>query len=105
MKAPMGEAKASEVLDEMRGAYAAFGIRLAQPATYGTYYGLHCDRCGEFVGSTGDRLLPGMIHELLDQQFDLYAAGLIGCHCGRQAECARALDPARFEAAWRMLGG
>lgn len=99
------EAKVSDVLDEMRRAYAAFGIRLAQPATYGTYYGLHCDRCGEFVGSTGDRLLPGMITDLLDRQFDLYAAGLIGCRCGRQAECARALDPARFEAATRAFSG
>lgn len=95
----------SDVLDEMRGAYAAFGIRLAQPATYGTYYGLFCDRCGNFVGSTGDRLLPGMINDLLDRQFDLYAASLIGCRCGRQAECARALDPVRFEAARRTFGG
>jgi len=95
----------SDILDEMRSAYAAFGISLAQPATYGTYYGLFCDRCGEFVGCTGDRLLPGMIGELLDRQFDLYAAGLIGCRCGRQAECARALDAARFEAARRAFGG
>lgn len=95
----------SDVLDEMRVAYAAFGIQLAQPATYGTYYGLFCDRCGKFVGSTGDRLLPGMIHDLLDRQFDLYAAGVIGCRCGRQAECAQALDPERFEAARRMFGG
>ena len=33
--------------------------------------------------------------------FDLYAAGLLGCACGHQAERARVLDPARAETARR----
>jgi len=53
------------------------------------------------VGNVGDRLLPGMIEALLDQSFDLYAAGLLGCACGHQA--ARALDPTRAAAARARL--
>ncbi len=86
-------------MDEIRAAYAALGIEVAAPVAYGTYYRLRCARCGTVVGTVGDKLLPGMIHALLEQQFDLYAAGLLGCACGHQAERARALDPARAEAA------
>jgi hypothetical protein len=45
-----------------------------------------------------------MIAELIDAQFELYAAGLMGCECGRQAERARALDPERAAAARAALG-
>jgi len=56
------------------------------------------------VGNVGDKLLPGMSKELVqEQQFDLYAAGLLGCACGYQAERARALNPARAEAARNRL--
>jgi hypothetical protein len=94
----------SGIVDEIREAYQAFGIQLDQPVTYGTYYRLLCSRCGKVVGNVGDKLLPGMIKTLLEeQQFDLYAAGLLGCACGHQAERARALDPARAEAARKRL--
>ena len=93
----------SDVVDEIRGAYARFGIRVEAPATYGTYYRLRCARCGTMVGNVGDRLLPGMIQALLEEQFDLYAAGLLGCACGHQAERARALDAPRAEAARQQL--
>jgi hypothetical protein len=36
-----------------------------------------------------------MVHELVQGNFDLYAAGLMGCACGCQAERANAIDPAR----------
>lgn len=93
----------SDVVDEIRTAYAALGIELDAPVAYGTYYRLRCSRCRSMVGNVGDRLLPGMIHTLLEAQFDLYAAGLLGCACGHQAERARALDPARAEAAEKRL--
>ena len=85
----------SELLDEIRAAYRRIGIALDQPAAYGTYYRLLCGGCGRMLGNVGDRLLPGMAAELVDRQFDLYAAGLLGCPCGHQREQARALDPAR----------
>ena len=69
------------VLDEIRDAYAAVGIALDQPITYGTYYRLRCARCGRMVGNVGDRLLPGMAAELVRGQADLYASGLLGCTC------------------------
>lgn len=93
----------SDVVEEIRAAYARVGIAVEAPATYGTYYRLRCARCGAMVGSVGDRLLPGMIQALLEEQFDLYAAGLLGCACGHQAERARALDPARAEVAVKQL--
>jgi hypothetical protein len=40
---------------------------------------------------------------VVDAQFDLYAAGLLGCATGHQAERAQALDPARAEDARRRL--
>ncbi|MBI4590583.1 MAG: hypothetical protein HY725_17275 [Candidatus Rokubacteria bacterium] len=89
----------SEIVEEIRTAYAPIGIALDAPVTYGTYYRLRCARCGTMVGNVGDKLLPGMIQTLLEEQFDLYAAGLLGCACGHQAERARALNPARAEAA------
>lgn len=89
----------SEIVDEIRAAYLPYGIELEAPATYGTYYRLRCARCGSMVGSVGDKLLPGMIRTILEEQFDLYAAGLLGCACGHQAERAGALDPARAESA------
>ena len=89
----------SDIMDEIRTAYARFGIEVEAPTTYGTYYRLCCARCKTMEGNVGDKLLPGMIHTLLEEQFDLYAAGLLGCACGHQAERARALDPARAVAA------
>ncbi|HEV8307022.1 MAG TPA: hypothetical protein VGW35_05095 [Methylomirabilota bacterium] len=94
----------SDLVDEIRAAYARFGIELETPVTYGTYYRLRCARCGVMVGNVGDKLLPGMIGALLEENFDLYAAGLLGCACGHQAERARALDPARADAARQRLG-
>ena len=94
----------STILDEIREAYQAIGIQLEQPVTYGTYYRLLCAGCGKMVGNVGDKLLPGMIKTLLEeQQFDLYAAGLLGCSCGHQAERARILDPTRADAARKRL--
>jgi hypothetical protein len=95
----------SDIVDEIRTAYATVGITLDRPATYGTYYRLLCAGCGAMVGNVGDKLLPGMAAELVQRQFDLYAAGLMGCACGHQSERARALDPARWEAARRRHGG
>jgi len=40
-----------------------------------------------------------MAAALVGQQFDLYAAGLVGCACGHQQERTRALDAGRWEAA------
>jgi hypothetical protein len=94
----------SGIVDEIRTAYGAFGIEVEAPTTYGTYYRLRCGRCGTMVGNVGDKLLPGMIKTTLEeQQFDLYAAGLLGCACGHQAERAQALDPARADAARKRL--
>ena len=89
----------SDIVEEIRSAYVAVGIRLDHPATYGTYYRLLCAGCGRMVGNVGDKLLPGMATALVDQQFDLYAAGLVGCACGHQQERTRALDAGRWEAA------
>lgn len=86
----------SEIVEEIRGAYAAVGIRLDQPTAYGTYYRLLCAGCDRMVGNVGDRLLPGMARELVDANFDLYAAGLLGCGCGHQKETTRRLDPERW---------
>lgn len=94
----------SEIVAEIRVAYARVGVDLAAPATYGTYYRLCCAACGATLGCVGDRLLPGMIGTLLDEGFDLYAAGLLGCRCGHQAARARALDPGRADAARARLG-
>lgn len=91
----------SDIVEEIRGAYARVGVTLDRPATYGTYYRLLCAGCGKMVGNVGDKLLPGMAATLVEQQFDLYAAGLMGCACGHQAERARALDPERAQAARR----
>ncbi|HET9489971.1 MAG TPA: hypothetical protein VFR64_09495 [Methylomirabilota bacterium] len=86
----------NEIVEEIRRAYAAVGITLDQPATYGTYYRLLCAGCGRMTGNVGDRLLPGQAGELVDAQFDLYAAGLLGCPCGHQREATRRLDPERW---------
>ncbi|MGH7319564.1 MAG: hypothetical protein ACRELA_08060 [Candidatus Rokuibacteriota bacterium] len=94
----------SDIVAEIRQAYAPFGVELDTPVTYGTYYRLRCASCKAMVGNVGDRLLPGMIQGLVDGQFELYAAGLLGCACGHQAERARALDPARAAAARQRLG-
>jgi hypothetical protein len=92
------------IVDEIRRAYASVGIRLDQPVTYGTYYRLCCAGCGRMVGNVGDRLLPDMAGAIVDQQFDLYATGLLGCGCGHQRERTRALDPARWQAAQQRYG-
>lgn len=94
----------ADVVDEIRRAYAAVGIRLDQPAAYGTYYRLRCAACGRILGNVGDRLLPDMAAALVDQQFDLYATGLLGCGCGHQREATRALAPARWATAQAGAG-
>lgn len=88
----------SDIVDEIRQAYARVGITLDQPATYGTYYRLLCAGCGRMVGNVGDKLLPGMAYTLVDEQFDLYATGLLGCACGHQREQTRSLDAERWRA-------
>jgi hypothetical protein len=74
----------SDIVEEIREAYARVGIELGQPAAYGTYYRLLCAGCGRMVGNVGDRLLPGMAAELVERQRDLYADGSMGCTCGHQ---------------------
>jgi hypothetical protein len=76
-------------LEEVREAYAALGIEIADDATYGVYSRLRCQRCHETLGIIGDRLLPGLIPRLLEQTRELYAKGLLGCPCGLQAERAK----------------
>jgi hypothetical protein len=89
----------NSILDEIRAAYEPLGVAVEGVATYGTYYRLRCARCGAALGCVGDRLLVGMARELVDDEMDLYAAGLAGCACGFQAERARAIDPTRAAAA------
>ena len=72
------------IVEEIREAYAAVGITLDQPAAFGTYYRLLCAGCGRMVGQVGDKLLPGMAAEIVSEQRDLYASGLLGCSCGHQ---------------------
>lgn len=84
---------------------AGSDITLDHPATYGTYYRLLCAGCGEMVGNVGDKLLSGMAAAVVDQQFDLYASGLLGCPCGHQQERTRALDPGRWQAARQRYAG
>jgi hypothetical protein len=91
----------TDIVTEIRDAYATVGIDLDRPATYGTYYRLLCHGCGAMVGNVGDRLLPGMARDLVSSQFDMYATGLLGCACGHQREAARALDAERWTAAQR----
>ena len=93
------------ILGEIRAAYDAVGITLDQPAAYGTYYRLLCTGCGRMVGNVGDKLLPGMAAELVAEQFDLYATGLLGCACGHQRERTRSQDPERWQAAQAHLPG
>ena len=95
----------SDIVEEIRTAYARVGIRLDRPATYGTYYRLLCAGCGKMVGNVGDRLLPDMAAALVEQQFDLYATGGLGCPCGHQREVTRGLDGTRWDAAQRGHGG
>jgi hypothetical protein len=95
----------TDIVDEIRRAYATVGIALDRPAAYGTYYRLACAGCGRMVGNVGDRLLPEMAAALVAQQFDLYAAGLLGCPCGHQRGVTRGLDAPRWEAAQRRYGG
>jgi len=89
----------SPILNEIREAYGRMGIEVEGIATYGTYYRLLCGRCSASLGSVGDRLLPGMAGQIVDDQFELYARGLLGCKCGYQVERARSIDPQRAEAA------
>jgi hypothetical protein len=86
----------SGIVEEIRQAYRTVGITLDQPAAYGTYYRLLCAACGRMVGNVGDRLLPGMARELVESQFELYAAGLMGCACGHQRQVTRSLDAERW---------
>jgi hypothetical protein len=78
----------SVIVEEIREAYAAVGITLDQPATFGTYYRLLCTGCGRMVGNVGDKLLPGMAAAIVNEQRDMYASGLLGCPCGHQREHA-----------------
>ncbi|MBI1845947.1 MAG: hypothetical protein HY294_03715 [Candidatus Rokubacteria bacterium] len=94
----------SAIVEEIRQAYATVGVVLDQRATYGTYYRLLCGGCGRMVGNVGDRLLPGMAQALVDGQFDLYAAGLLGCPCGHQQKRTQALDATRWRAGRERLG-
>ena len=91
----------SQILDEIRMGYGRMGIVVEGIATYGTYYRLRCGRCGSNLGSVGDKLLPGIVGQIVDGQFELYASGLLGCKCGYQVQCARSLDPQRALAAAR----
>ena len=93
----------STIVEEITEAYRSAGVKIENLIAYGTYYRLVCDGCGTMLGNVGDKLLPGMIKELVDQQFDLYAAGLVGCSCGHQAKIAQARDPKRAEAARKRL--
>jgi hypothetical protein len=77
------------IVEEIRNAYAAVGITLDQPATFGTYYRLLCAGCGRMLGNVGDKLLPGMAAAIVDDQRDLYASGLLGCSCGHQRDRVR----------------
>jgi hypothetical protein len=95
----------SAIVEEIRDAYATVGIRLAEPAAYGTYYRLLCAQCGRTVGNVGDRLLPGLARELVESQFDLYATGLLGCPCGHQRDVTRATDAVRWQAAQERAAG
>jgi hypothetical protein len=101
----MAVADVSGVLREIREAYDAVGITLDQAAAYGTYYRLLCSGCGRMVGNVGDKLLAGMATELVAEQFDLYATGLLGCDCGHQRERTRARHPERWQAAQAWLSG
>ena len=76
----------SEILEEIRRAWATIGVRLDHPAAHGTYYRLLCAGCGKMIGNVGDRLLPGMAEDLVAQSRPLYAAGLLGCECGHQRD-------------------
>lgn len=91
------------IIDEIRAAYEPIGVVVEGAATYGTYYRLRCASCGAALGCVGDRLLPGMARELVDGEFDVYAAGLVGCACGHQAQRARVLNPQRAEAALKRF--
>jgi hypothetical protein len=93
------------ILEEIRAAYDSVGITVDQPATYGTYYRLLCAGCRHMVGHVGDKLLPDMAAQLVSDQFDLYATGLLGCACGHQKDRARQLDAKRFAAAQRRYDG
>jgi hypothetical protein len=94
----------SQILDEIHNAYGPLGIKVEGIATYGTYYRLRCGRCGAPLGTVGDKLLPGIAAQIVDDQFDLYATGLVGCKCGYQMERARAADPQRAQVASRHTG-
>jgi hypothetical protein len=88
-------ATAHDIVEEIRQAYDRVGITLDRPATYGTYYRLLCGACGRMLGNVGDKLLSGMATALVDDQFELYASGLLGCPCGHQRLITARLDPAR----------
>ena len=101
----MAVTDATGVLLEIREAYDGVGITLDQAAAYGTYYRLLCSSCGRMIGNVGDKLLAGMATELVAEQFDLYATGLLGCACGHQRERTRGRDPERWEAAQAWVAG
>jgi hypothetical protein len=92
-----------DIFEELREAYARVGIRLDAQATSGASYHLLCAACGRMVGTVDDTLQPGMAAELVDGQFDLYAAGLLGCACGHQRERTRALDARRWQASQGLV--
>ena len=97
----------SDIVEEIRTAYARVGVRLDQPATYGTYYRLLCAACGRMVGNVGDRLLPGMAAELVGRQTDLYASGQLGCACrhgasANEVAAGRDADPPARGGIWPL---
>jgi 1,2-phenylacetyl-CoA epoxidase catalytic subunit len=95
----MKETAVTDIVGEIRAAYDRVGIRLDQPATYGTYYRLLCAACGRMVGNVGDRLLPGMATALVEGQADLYASGQLGCACRRHGGSVTGPAVARAPAA------
>ena len=56
----------NDIVDEIRSAYAPWGIEVEGVATYGTYYRLRCARCGAQLGAVGDKLLPGIARQIVD---------------------------------------
>lgn len=93
----------SDILEEAGKAYENLGIEVKGLGTYGIYHRLECKRCGALLGMSGDNLPAGLVPALIRDHFDLYAAGLLGCKCGYQAERARAVDPDRAREACAQL--
>src|SRR5262249_56965924 len=86
----------SDIVEEIRRAYAGVGIRLDQPASYGTYYRLLCAGCGRMLGNVGDRPLAAQAQEIVHAQPQNYASrppARAGGHRPERQEAAPALSP------------